>query len=143
MATYAKGTRVPVERSKQEAEHVLQRFGAKRTMTYQDDTVWVMAFEAGTRRFKLAFPRPERPWGTSNAAYAQAERERWRAIILYLRATLAAVEAGFITLEDAFLAHTLLPSGETVGEWIDEQLEEVQRSRQMPPMLPWAGGRSG
>jgi hypothetical protein len=124
-----------------EAEHTLERFGAKRTMSYKDERVWVLAFEAGTRRFKLAFPRPKKTWDMSNAALGQAERERWRGIVLYLKATLTAVEAGFITLEDAFLAHTMLPDGGTMGEWAGDQLDEAMRAGQIPALLP--GRRDG
>lgn len=136
MATYAKGTKVPVDRSIIEAEHVLERFGAKRTMSYKDEKVWALAFEAGSRRFKLTFPRPKRTWDMSNAGLAQVERETWRGIVLYLKSTLTAVELGFITLEDAFLAHTMLPSGGTVGEWASDQLDDAMRSGAIPQLLP-------
>lgn len=141
MGTYAKGTSVLVERSKGEVERILTRFGASETIFYQNPQFVVIAFHVNKRHFKLTFPRPREADYYGVRALAQAERERWREIVAYLKATLIAVEAGFITIETAFLAHTMLPDGVTVGQWIKEQLDEIADSGAMPPMLPWAGSQ--
>ena len=68
--------------------------------------------------------------------YEQAVRQRWRALALVIKAKLEAVEAGISEFEDEFLAHVMLPGGQTVGEWMRPQVAEAYLTRQMPPMLP-------
>ena len=40
-----------------------------------------------------------------------------------VKAKLEAVESGIATFEDEFMAYTMLPSGESVSEWLAPQLE--------------------
>ena len=53
-----------------------------------------------------------------------------------IKAKLEAVESGIASFEDEFLAHTLLPSGATVSEWIQPQVAEAYETGRMPRMLP-------
>ena len=46
------------------------------------------------------------------------------------------VASGITTLEEEFLAHMVLPDGQTVGQWLLPQVAEAYDTRQMPPMLP-------
>lgn len=69
-------------------------------------------------------------------AYDRAIRQRWRALTLYIKATLEAAEAGIITLEDAFLAYTALPGGMTTSAWIQAHIDTAYRTGQIPPLLP-------
>jgi hypothetical protein len=55
-----------------------------------------------------------------------------------IKAKLEAVQAGIVTFEEEFLAHILLPSGETVGEWATPQLEDIYEAGGMPEVLPGA-----
>jgi len=63
-------------------------------------------------------------------------RQRWRAVALYIKATLEAVASGIVSLEQALLAHALLPDGTTVGQWAEPQIAESYRQGRMPPQLP-------
>jgi hypothetical protein len=76
-------------------------------------------------------------------AYEQAERQRWRALALVIKAKLEAVESGITEFEREFMAHIVLPGGGTVGDWMLPQIEQAYSSGQMPAMLPqMAGGTS-
>lgn len=57
------------------------------------------------------------------------------ALKLVIQAKLEAVEAGITTFEDEFLAHLVLPSGETFGEWAAPQLERAYITGAMPSSL--------
>jgi hypothetical protein len=46
------------------------------------------------------------------------------------------VEAGIVGFEDEFLAHVVLPNGETLYDWARPQLEAVYTSGRMPEVLP-------
>jgi hypothetical protein len=58
-----------------------------------------------------------------------------------IKAKLEAVAAGITTIEDEFLAHTVLPDGSTFGEWAKPQLEEAYRLGSMPTHLLIEGPR--
>ncbi|HWF01594.1 MAG TPA: hypothetical protein VG248_17460 [Caulobacteraceae bacterium] len=57
----------------------------------------------------------------------QACRQKWRALALVIKAKLEAVSAGITTVEDEFLAQTMMGDGRTVGEVVQPQLEEHLR----------------
>lgn len=150
MPTYAADTSVPVERSKNEIERTLERYGADAFMYGWDRAAnaAVIAFEIEGRRIRIVVPMPKReqfvatPTGRKRAAsvidseWEQGKRQRWRALALIVKAKLEAVEAGISTLEAEFLAHTLLPNNQTVGDWLAPQIEHVYRTQEMPAMLP-------
>ena len=97
-------------------------------------------------RFDLPFPHPEefernkvgaqRPRGQVSVAWEQACRQRWRALALAVKAKLEAVESGITTFEEEFMAHIVLPGGQTVGAWMVPQIEVSYKAGKMPPMLP-------
>jgi hypothetical protein len=73
---------------------------------------------------------------SQSSAWEQAGRQKWRALVLVIKAKLEAVEAGIVTFEEEFLAHIMLPDGRTVGEWTRPQLEAVYSDGSMPALLP-------
>lgn len=153
---FAAGTSVPVERSRGEIERVLVRYGATGFMYGWKDNAAVVMFEAQRRRVKFVLPMPRRddPAFTqtatgrdrrnpeaASAAWEQAQRQRWRALALVIKAKLEAVESGIASFESEFLANIILPSGDTVGEFVGPQIEESYRTGRMPPLLPAAKGK--
>lgn len=147
---YAETTTVPSDRSRAEIERLLARYGASRFMYGWDLESAVIAFEMNSRRIQFRLPLPDKnadeftqtPTGRkraesqANEAYEQAVRQRWRALALVIKAKLEAVDAGITEFEDEFLAHIVLPSGETIGHWMRPQIETSYRSGTMPPLLP-------
>jgi hypothetical protein len=149
--SYASNTSVSVERSKAEIEKTLQRYGASQFIYGWDHQEAVIGFVVSSDeqmrqvRFKVKVPEREQflqtPTGrrrsTSQAEreWEQAQRQRWRALLLVIKAKLEAIEAGIASFEDEFLAYTMLPSGETVGEWVAPQLDKVYREGVMPGTL--------
>lgn len=149
--TYASQTMVSVERSKAEIERTLQRYGASQFIYGWDQSEAVIGFvvqgdeQMRQVRFKVRVPELRDFFTTANhrsrsraaaeKAWEQAQRQRWRALLLVIKAKLEAIEAGIATFEDEFLAYMMLPSGETVGEWMQPQLDEVYREGVMPGTL--------
>jgi hypothetical protein len=84
--------------------------------------------ETGRRRTESA----------AQAAYDQAVRARWRALLLIIKAKLEAIAGGISTLEREFLADVVMPDSQTVGQWLAPQLEAAYQSGRMPPLLPGA-----
>lgn len=155
MAKYAAGTSVSPADSRLEIEKVLTRYGAQSFMYGWEHGRAALAFHAhGVQvRFLLPMPDPDsrefthtpkrkqrRSNDAAQEAYEQAVRQRWRALVLVIKAKLEAVESGIVTFEDEFLAHIVLPSNTTVGQWVGPQLNEVYGSGQMPSLLPGVAG---
>ena len=150
MPTYAKETSVSPDRSRAEIEQTLARYGATQFMYGWNGHAAVIAFEMHDRRLRFVLPLPARddpafaqtPTGRrrtqaqSDKAYDQAVRQRWRALALAIKAKLEMVESGITGFEQEFLAHVILPSGQTVGEWMAPQVEQAYVSGRMPPLLP-------
>lgn len=153
MSRYAASTTVSSNKSRDEIERTLTRYGADQFMYGWQDGAAVIAFRANDRRVRFMLPLPDRndaeftrhSKGLRDASAAerlweQATRQRWRALALVIKAKLEAVEAGISEFEDEFLAHVMLPGGQTIGEWMRPQVAEVYLTGQMPPMLPMIEG---
>jgi hypothetical protein len=141
MAKYAEKTKVPAERSRAEIEQILTRYGADGFMYGWEGGKAIIAFRISKHsdiakhiRFTLQMPAK----GSSQTAWEQQCRQRWRALALVVKAKLEAVESGIVTFEQEFLAHIVLPTGLTVGEWATPQIEQVYLSGKMPQLLPGA-----
>lgn len=151
MSRYAENTEVPVDRSKAEIEKILMRYGADQfvygTMTGRA----MIAFRVNAKfvRFTLPLPDPgadefkRTPTGRTrkkevvSKEYAQEIRRRWRALSLSIKAKLESVETGITTFEQEFMAHIVLPDGQTVGEYMIPQIELAYESKEMPKALPF------
>jgi len=147
---YAKGTTVTTDRSRAELERTLTRYGAHRfSYGTEPDGARIM-FEAAGRvvRFDIPFPSivefTRSPGGVTRTvaqrekARDQAIRERWRALLLVVKAKLEAIASGIETFDDAFMPHIVLPDGKTAGEWLSPQIAVVYETGEMPLTLPGA-----
>lgn len=150
MGRYAESTTVASDRSRAEIERTLERYGASRFMYGWEDGRALIAFDMEGRRVRFVLPLPARHsdefWKTETGrdraeaaamkAWEQATRQRWRALALVIKAKLEAVESGITVFEDEFMAHLVLPSGATVGDWMRPQIANAYETGQMPALLP-------
>lgn len=146
--TYAASTTVSTDRSKAEIEKTLVRYGAEGFMYGFEGDLVIVGFRMLGRMIRFRLPVPpiddfrispggrHRTQRAAEEAQAQATRARWRALLLIIKAKLEAIETGVTTFEDEFLAHTLLPSGQTVGDFMIPQVAQVYATGQMPSFLP-------
>lgn len=153
MATYAADTSVSSDKSRAEIERTLSRYGADSFMYGWDRSGAIIGFILQNRQVRFKLPLPDRnsqefnrtATGRSRSstaaqeAYEQAVRQRWRALSLVIKAKLEAVETGIVTFESEFAMHMMLPSGQTVGEWVEPQIAHVYESNAMPALLPGIG----
>ena len=154
MSPYAQHTGVPIERSRGEVERILTRYGADRFAYGWDGASWVVGFRAHGKFLKFVLPVPDkkadeiakspkgrrRSVGLIEQSWNQECRRRWRALALAIKAKLEAVESGISSFEVEFLAFIVLPGGETVGNWLAPQLENIYKSGKMPKALPMFTG---
>lgn len=152
MSRYAQNTSVSVEKSKAEIESILSRYGASEFATGWDKSRAMIGFSINGRHVRFILPLPNRNddeflkhsrgYRTEDAAYRmweQACRQRWRAMCLCIKAKLEAVEAveaEITTFEEEFLAHIVLPNGNTVGQFMVPQIESAYETGEMPKLLP-------
>ncbi len=144
---YAARTRVPISRTKTDIEELLAKHGATGFAYTTEGDRSLLAFSMSGRRVQIMLlmpsvdyysptaPNVRRTAAAQRSAWEQVCRQRWRALLLIIRAKLEAVESGITTLESEFLANILLPGGGMIGEWLAPQIDEAYGTGRMPPML--------
>lgn len=154
MSRYASETTVTPEKSRMEIETLLRRYGADQFAYGWSPSGAQVGFRYAGRMIRFDLPPPDskevlltpsgrpRKQAAAEKALEQAERQRWRALALVIKAKLEAVESGITTFEAEFLAHTVLPDGSTVGSWAEAQLGPAIQAGRMPRALLEAGGPS-
>ena len=108
---YAAKTKVPIEKTKMELERLIKRYGAKGFVAGWQDQRSVVEFLAYDRRIRISVT-------ILNSDSDQAGRQKWRALLLVIKAKLESVKAGIVTFEQAFATDIVMPSGKTVWEEI-------------------------
>lgn len=151
MGKFGANTDVGIGRSREELERTLVRYGAdgfgygwdgpKAVVTFRLDGTMVRFMiempDINDDEFQLTPTGKERSEPQAYKAWEQAQRQRWRALNLVVKAKLEAVDSEITTFHEEFMAHILLPSGQTLGEYTLPQLAEVQKSgKKMPKLLP-------
>lgn len=155
MAKFADSTSVSVSKSRTEIEVLILRYGATATAFMNGPDHSIVAFEAKGRRVMFTLPLPgrnekrfthmrtsahntfkERTVEQSATAWEQACRQRWRALALVIKAKLEAVESGITTFEDEFLAHIVMPDGQTVSTHIKPRIAEAYADGKMLALMP-------
>jgi hypothetical protein len=130
-------TRVPVSQSRMEIERLLEKHKAKQYATSVDyDALSArVQFRLHDRiiRFMIVLPDPKKFRQT--VKYAQADRQRWRALLLVIKAKLEAVENGITTFEDEFMAHVVMPNDRTVAELVQPLIAAAYTYGTMPRAL--------
>ena len=155
MARYAKNTTVSSDKTRMAIERVLVRYGATGFMYMWKGSDAVIAFEIGRYHIRLNVPMPDKnsdefrltPTGyerTNEEAiykiWEQATRQRWRAILLIIKAKLEAVESDIRTMEQEFMGDFVLANGSTVSEHLLPSISKAIEGGKMPQLaLPGPG----
>jgi hypothetical protein len=153
MGRYASGTTVPVEKSRAEIEATLIRYGANEFHTGWQEGKAMIGFRLKDLYVRFILPIPAKVEKRfthkkdrhgylvkntelqAEAAWNQEVRQRWRALLLTIKAKLEAVECGISTIEQEFLAFIVLPNQITLGDWIIQHALPAIRDGAMPLML--------
>ena len=151
--TYALNTTVSAIRTRNEIEETLERYDADAFAhaTQGNLATVIFAMENRRIRFVLELPDPqdfrytnhnpprERSARAQQEAHDQACRQRWRALLLVIKAKLEAVTAGISTIETEFLANIVLPHNITAGEWMLPRSTEPIAPARCPLCCPPPG----
>lgn len=134
MSRYATNTTVSTENSMAEIRSILRRYKADAFGYKEDTTNAQVHFKKNGLmiRFDVAMPKRDDPKythtlerGTARTEEAAFEewdkacRQRWRALVLIIKAKLEGVESGITSFEQEFLGNILLPAanGEILTVW--------------------------
>lgn len=148
---FAQETAVSVERTRADIETTLSRYGAEEFAYRTAEGVAQIAFRLKNRlvRFTLPLPKRDDPEFTRTEvrrhrrsddaamkAWEQGCRQRWRALLLAIKAKLEAVDVGIAEFEEEFLAYVVDPgTGRTYGDLVRPQIEERYLSQTPGPLL--------
>jgi hypothetical protein len=127
---YANRTRVPTEKTRVEIEQLVKKFGAKGFASgWHEGTARVQFFAHGRHvRFTVMA-----------AGDTREGREKWRALLLLVKAKLVAVDSKIATFEEVFVGDVVLPeTGKTVWESVREPLKLAYEQNRHIPLLPGA-----
>jgi hypothetical protein len=127
---YASRTKVPVDKTRMDIERLVKKYGAKGFASAWQDGSARVEFLCQNRHVRLTVE-------TRGIVASTVERERWRALLLLVKAKLVAVEAKIATFEQAFVGDIVLPeTGKTVWESVREPLKLAYEQNRAVPLLP-------
>ena len=153
MTTFARNTEVSSERSQEQIKWTLRRYGCDGFGVMENANAATVMFSISAMTIRIDVPLPDRndesfvatPTGRRRrnpdmvaAAWEQAVKQRWRALLLAIKAKLEAVETGISTLETEFMPFVVCPDGQTIGQHLLPKLREVAASGRMPKLLEMA-----
>lgn len=139
---YAENTSVPVDRSMSEIKKILSKYGATAFAFGESPERAMVQFQMANRQIKIIIPLPVKGKAMNHKRYLLGEkhidqmvRSRWRSLVITIKAKLECVECGITTLEQEFMAHIVLPNGQTVGDVMTPQIQMAYENKKMPPLL--------
>lgn len=152
MSLYARNTHVSPERTRDDIERELRRYGATGFQYGWQGPQAIVAFVMHERlvRFTVMVPdgteddirfverrgkQVERTTAQIAALVEQINRQRWRGLLLSVKAKLDAVLSGQADFETEFLGNLVLQDGRTIAEHLKPQLAKICAGKSIPPLL--------
>lgn len=149
MSVYARNTKVSVSNSQGEIQSALRRYGVDSFGTMEKTGSAAILFEIGRLGVRIEVPIPQRDEkqftetatgrecseSAAFAKYEQAVRQRWRSLLLAIKAKLEAVDSGISTIQQEFMPFVVMPDGRVFGDHVLPQLEEIASTGKMPKLL--------
>jgi hypothetical protein len=116
---------VTPEKSRSEIESVIRRYGATGFNSGWHGEDVRVEFLCKDRHIRFVMREPQAE---------QAKRQKWRALLLLVKAKLEAVDAKIVTFEEAFLSDIVMSDGKTVWERVREPIA-LEYSNRKPASL--------
>jgi len=150
MATYASATKTTAEKSRQEIESTLKRYGASAfAFGWDNDHVSeTIQFRLNGREIRLQVRKPQdedqavkkqlsiAKTRTKGDILDAVRRQRWRAMALFVKALCEAIEEGVVTVDEAFMSGIVMPDNRTMGQHGAAAIERFLLEGRLPPLLP-------
>jgi hypothetical protein len=139
---FAEATKVPVVQTRAEIERLLGRHKAAQFGTAVDHDILQarVQFRLHDRivRFTVALPDPKK-YGRAERL-EQQERQKWRALLLVIKAKLEAVENQIASFEEEFLGYIVMPNDMTMAELAKPLVGLAYKTGRLPTQLQLTDG---
>jgi len=134
---YAKNTKVSIYQSQIDIQNLFRKYGAKKYAIDWENNNILFELHGHSGRIHVKSPNindPEiqrTPSGllrTENAIkveYEKRERQKWRVMLLFLKASFEAVENDVLTIDQALFSYLLLPNQKTIAEQLLPNLSKT------------------
>lgn len=143
---FAVGTSVPVDRTLGQLRMQLSNAGASHYAFGESPEAGFVQFALDGLHYRFEVRRPTAEEAAAARARApksirmdgaiDAEwRRRWRARVLWLKATIEFAEGQPGSLANVLLGNLVLPDGQTMAGWAVPQIEAMYAGGAMPPLL--------
>lgn len=147
---YAHQTKVTRAATMAELEALLGKYGCVSFTSGTDQGDAIIAFElaglrvlmrialpgVNDRRFTHTDTGRNRHTDTVHAEHQAAIRATWRALLLFVKAKLVAVDQGLTTIEQEFLPYVLLPDGSTFSHHVLPEIRKAYATGVIPALIP-------
>lgn len=149
--SYAKNTTVSPERSQEEIKRTLRNYGADRFGIMEEKSKGHVMFEYNGLLIQMTVDFPDksefnktdtgkiRVSSAIETQFNQAIKQRWRALLLAIKAKLEAIECGISTIEKEFLAFIMMPDGKPLSDHLLPKIHEIAKTGKMPRLLSYSG----
>ncbi len=147
---YAKGTSVSVERSVGELKKIVQNYGGEDFAYIEKKDMAMVAFQINERTLKFEIHLPDK----NDRKYTHTEsrgnerhpeealklwekdcRQKWRVLVLLVKATFETIENDLMTFDQAFMASIALKNGQTLASYFLPNLDKAIATGELPPLL--------
>ncbi len=144
MPLYAQDTRVPVGQSRAEIERLLEKHKAKQygTAVDYDQMTARVQFKLHDRIVRFTITLPDKKKFGDGVRFERAERQKWRALLLVIKAKLESVENAIETFEQSFLSQIVMPNDQTVADLALPLIAESYKTGKMKFLGPAPEGKS-
>jgi hypothetical protein len=136
---YAERTKVNVFETRSEIEKMLTKAGATAFANATEDGRAMIQFKMKDRIIRFNLPLPKSPGAQASTrernVHEQKMRQRWRGLLLTIKAKLESIESGIEQFEVAFLAQIVMPGNVTVEQMALPAVAEAYKSGKAPAML--------
>jgi len=151
MGRYANNTSVSPEKSQAEIQNTLRKYGADRFGTMEEKNKAHVMFSYSGLSIQISIDLPSRSEFEKTTtgrdritvaietAHNQEIRQRWRALLLAIKAKLEAIECGISTIEEEFMAFVIMPDGLPLSSHILPKLQTMVKTGKMPKLLSYGG----
>ncbi len=152
---YAKQTTVSVSKSVEELKKIIRQYGGGEIVYAESEEMAAIGFKKGERSIKYQISLPpkddklythteskglERHPVDAHKLWERDCRQRWRVLVLLVKATFEAIENGLMSFEQAFMSSIVMRNGQTLGDRFLPELDKVIETGKLPLMIT-AGGK--
>jgi hypothetical protein len=140
---FAQDTKVPVVQTRAEIERLLGRHKAAQFGTAVDHDILQarVQFRLHDRIVRFVVNLPDPKIFKRAERLDQQERQKWRALLLVIKAKLEAVENQIASFEEEFLGYIVMPNDMTMAELAKPLIGAAYKTGRLPAQLQLSDGK--